>query len=37
VHLPPPLNAWTDHRALNAIPPESFREWWAKRVPGGRS
>jgi L-lactate dehydrogenase complex protein LldF len=34
-HLPPPLNAWTDHRVLQAIPAESFREWWAKRERGG--
>jgi len=34
-HLPPPLNAWTEHRALAAIPPQSFREWWATRERAG--
>jgi len=36
-HLPPPFNAWTDHRALPAIPAESFRDWWATRKPGGHA
>jgi L-lactate dehydrogenase complex protein LldF len=31
-HLPGMLSGWTDVRDLNAIPKESFREWWKKRL-----
>ena len=30
-HLPPPLGAWTATRDLQAMPPQTFREWWASR------
>ncbi len=30
-HLPGMLSGWTAVRDLNAIPPQSFREWWAER------
>jgi len=30
-HLPGMLSGWTDVRDLPAVPPESFRDWWAKR------
>jgi L-lactate dehydrogenase complex protein LldF len=30
-HLPGMLAGWTAVRDLNAIPKESFREWWSKR------
>ena len=30
-HLPGPFRDWTNARDLLAIPPESFREWWARR------
>jgi L-lactate dehydrogenase complex protein LldF len=33
-HLPPPLSAWTQTRDLHAVPPQSFREWWAAREAG---
>ncbi|WP_433724342.1 lactate utilization protein B [Actinoplanes sp. CA-051413] len=29
--LPPPLNGWTASRDLPEPPPETFRDWWAKR------
>jgi L-lactate dehydrogenase complex protein LldF len=29
--LPPPLNGWTASRDLPDPPPETFRDWWAKR------
>ncbi|MEU8232620.1 lactate utilization protein B [Actinoplanes sp. NPDC048967] len=29
--LPPPLNGWTAGRDLPEPPPETFRDWWAKR------
>jgi L-lactate dehydrogenase complex protein LldF len=32
-HLPPPLSAWTATRDLQAMPAQSFREWWASRDP----
>jgi L-lactate dehydrogenase complex protein LldF len=32
-HLPPPLGAWVATRDLQALPPQSFREWWASRDP----
>jgi L-lactate dehydrogenase complex protein LldF len=28
--LPPPLNAWTNHRAFPVIARESFHQWWAE-------
>lgn len=31
-HLPGMMSAWTSTRDLPAIPPESFRQWWAKRA-----
>jgi L-lactate dehydrogenase complex protein LldF len=30
-NLPGPLGAWTEFRDMNAMPAESFRQWWAKR------
>ncbi len=32
--IPGMLAAWTASRDLNAVPAESFREWWAKRKKG---
>ncbi|WP_158915114.1 lactate utilization protein B [Caulobacter sp. S45] len=32
-HLPPPLSGWSLSRDFPALPPESFRDWWAKREP----
>jgi L-lactate dehydrogenase complex protein LldF len=29
--LPPPFNGWTATRDLPKPPPETFRDWWAKR------
>jgi L-lactate dehydrogenase complex protein LldF len=29
--LPPPLSGWTASRDLPEPPPETFRDWWAKR------
>ncbi|MEU7908650.1 lactate utilization protein B [Actinoplanes sp. NPDC049118] len=29
--LPPPFNGWTASRDLPQPPPETFRDWWAKR------
>ena len=29
--LPPPLNGWTASRDLPEPPPETFRDWWARR------
>lgn len=34
--LPGPLSAWSSVRDLVSVPPESFREWWAKREKGER-
>ncbi len=31
-HLPGLMSAWTATRDMPAIPPESFRQWWAKRA-----
>jgi L-lactate dehydrogenase complex protein LldF len=28
--LPLMLNGWTQTRDLKAMPPQSFRDWWAK-------
>ena len=30
-HLPGVMSAWTSTRDIPSIPPESFRQWWAKR------
>jgi len=30
-HLPGMLGRWTDFRDLNAIPEESFRDWWQRQ------
>ncbi|HEX6288362.1 MAG TPA: lactate utilization protein B [Herpetosiphonaceae bacterium] len=29
--LPPPLNVWTTMRDLQAVPRQTFRDWWRKR------
>jgi L-lactate dehydrogenase complex protein LldF len=29
--LPFPFSGWTDSRDLDAIPPQSFRQWWKRR------
>jgi L-lactate dehydrogenase complex protein LldF len=29
--LPPPLNVWTTMRDLQAVPAQSFRDWWRER------
>jgi L-lactate dehydrogenase complex protein LldF len=34
-HLPLMLGGWTQSRDAEAIPPQSFREWWAKREQAG--
>lgn len=33
-HLPGMLAGWTAFRDLDAVPQESFRDWWAKRTGG---
>ncbi len=33
--LPPPLNAWTTMRDLQAVPQQTFREWWRERQQHG--
>jgi len=35
-HLPPPLDGWTESRALPPLPRESFRAWWV-RTQGGQA
>lgn len=34
--LPPPLSRWTDARNVKMLPPESFRDWWARTRGGSR-
>ncbi len=34
--LPGPGRAWTESRELPEVPPESFRDWWARTRGGGR-
>src|SRR4029453_2741578 len=29
--LPPPLSAWTATRDVPLPPPQTFRDWWARR------
>jgi L-lactate dehydrogenase complex protein LldF len=36
-HLPPPLNGWTESRALPPLPRESFRTWWVRTQSGQAS
>jgi hypothetical protein len=33
--LPPPLNVWTTTRDLQAVPRQTFREWWQARQAQG--
>lgn len=35
-HLPGMLSGWTKFRDLDAVPQESFRDWWAKRSGGDK-
>jgi L-lactate dehydrogenase complex protein LldF len=36
-HLPMMLGGWTQSRDAEALPPQSFRQWWAKREKTGRA
>lgn len=35
--LPPPLNVWTTTRDLQAVPRQTFRDWWRERQGPGSS